>query len=239
MSDDLTKQYVREMKEMFWRMMSRQVSTFASDTLRGMGMTGRLVLLLWHILASAWLVTLGVISAVLIFGTYVVVTLQALWSPLLGTADILLPVKLALATGYGVLFLHVGSRIHACLRGRELAGALATVFELALFIGPLVALRTSISEFLSRGSFIYLGEGVLPWEVRTISTFAYSLPVVFLLGASATVWIIVKIRRVLAKIRKKITEEIPDENLREMLRRMTELFEKWQEVEQGRVQPRR
>jgi hypothetical protein len=174
----------------------------------------------------------------MIFGSYVVITLQALWSPVLGMADILLPVKVALLTGYGVLFFHVGRRLYASLRGKEPTGALATLFELALFIGPLIALRTSISEFLGRGSFIYLGEGVLPWEVRTISTFAYILPVAVLLAAFASMGIMLKIGQVIVRIRRGI-EKVPPEKVSEMIDRMDRLLDKWKEIEPGRVQSSR
>ena len=46
-----------------------------------------------QMLKSAWLAIAGLITTVCVLGGYIIVTIQALWWPWLGKADILIPIN--------------------------------------------------------------------------------------------------------------------------------------------------
>lgn len=133
-----------------------------------------------------WLLAAGLTCTVAIFGSYIFVTVQALWWPLLGKADILLPIKIAIVTGYVALLTYVITRIKGSVKSKDIGAILAESVLLALFISSPYALRSNISDFYYRSSFIYLSDAILPWEVRLICTFAIGLPIVFLLTATVS-----------------------------------------------------
>lgn len=85
---------------------------------------------------------------------------------------------------------------------------MATLVELILVLGPLFALRVAILDFYTRGSFIYLAEGILPWEVRVISTFALILPILFLVIAVVSILMAAIFRDMLERTSKILAEAI-------------------------------
>jgi len=123
-------------------------------------------------------------------------------------ADVLLPIKIAIVMGYGSLLFHIAAGILRSMKSRDIGAALAASVELVLFIGPLFALRISISDFFTRGSFIVLSEDILPWEVRVVSTFAFVLPVVFLATAVVSVLLIVILRGLLETVGEEMKKAL-------------------------------
>ena len=100
---------------------------------------------------------------------------EALW---LNFADVLWPVKAAIVSGYAVLIAHSAVSL-ARRRG-------PSFIELLLVIVSLVAFWEPVLAFFGRGSFVGLGEAILPLEIRVIITIAMLLPVGYLMLSSFT-----------------------------------------------------
>jgi len=143
-----------------------------------------------------WLLAVGLICTIAIFGSYIFVTVQALWWPFLGKADMLLPIKIAIVTGYVALLAYIITRIARSVKSKDVGAVLAESVLLVLFISSPYALRTNISDFYYRNAFIYLSDAILPWEVRLICTFAIGLPIVFLLTATVSL-VLILVERVI------------------------------------------
>jgi hypothetical protein len=156
-----------------------------------------------------WLLAVGLICTVAIFGSYIFVTLQALWWPFLGRADMLTPIKVAVISGYGALLAYVVKGLAKSVIAKDIGAILADGVLLVLFVSALYVLRTSILTFYSASSFIpLLSEDILPWEARVISTFAIVLPIFFLLTTTVCLVLILALRDI-AEAFLKWVKEIP------------------------------
>lgn len=143
-----------------------------------------------------WLLVVGLICTVAIFGSYIFVTLQVLWWPFLGRADMLVPIKVALISGYGALLAYVMKGFANSVREKNPGSMLAEGVLFVLFVSALYVLRTNILIFYSASSFVpTLGEDVLPWEARVITTFAIVLPIIFLLTTTVSLILILLLRQ--------------------------------------------
>jgi hypothetical protein len=126
------------------------------------------------------------IAAALVYGSFMIMTIQALWWD---WANVLDPVKVAIFAGYFVLVSH----LIILIRRRSLL----MTFDLVLLVASLLALWNQIRGFFSQPVFIGLGEGVLPLEVRSIVTVALFLPLVFLFVAGVSIGSAIRLRRLI------------------------------------------
>jgi len=126
------------------------------------------------------------IAAVLVYGSFTVMMIQALWW---NFANVLDPVKVAIFAGYFVLISH----LIILIRRRSLVITL----DLLLLLASLFALWNQIQGFFARGYFIGLGEEILPLEVRVIVTIALFLPLVFLFVAGLSAGLAIRLRRLI------------------------------------------
>jgi hypothetical protein len=118
-----------------------------------------------------WFVILTAIAAIAVFGSFVMVML---WSLLVGPADILFPVKVAIPVAYCALVLHA-------LRGlkdRDIAGLIFTAIGIMTIIATMFG-RQEIVGIYQKPTYLYIGES-LNYGVKIVGFLAFILPFVFL-----------------------------------------------------------
>jgi len=142
----------------------------------------------------SWFMVLTVVSTGFVFGSFIVMTIHALWW---NNADVLLPMKVAIPMGYGTILFHMLREFTLCLKKRETGSALIATIEFVMFFGSIFALKNAILGFYGQMVYIHLGEAVLPFEVRVVVTLALILPIVFLFVTTSAFTVIVAIRTVI------------------------------------------
>ena len=152
-----------------------------------------------------WFTALAAASTVVVFGSFVAMTMQALWW---NYADVLLPMKVAIPMGYGAILFHMLRQVMLYFKKREPGSALIALIEFIMFSGSLFALRNAIQGFYGRVVPIGLGDEILPQEVRVVATLAFILPIVFLLAAALSFIIMITIRKVIEAFAKMIREQM-------------------------------
>jgi len=159
-------------------------------------MAAFIIVRLFTLLAKfGWLLVAGLTCTIAILGSYIFVILQALWWPFLGEADMLLPVKIAIVTGYSALLTYAIIGISRSVRSKDVEAFIVQALGLTLSIHFLYILSSNISPFYAATSFIHISESVLPWEVRVVITFAFVLPIIFLLTATPSLILMLFVRK--------------------------------------------
>jgi len=151
-----------------------------------------------------WFTALAAASTVIVFGSFVAMTMQALWW---NYADVLLPMKVAIPMGYGAILFHMSRQVMLYLKKHEPGSALIAIIEFIMFSGSIFALQRAIQGFYGRAAYISLGEEILPLEVRVVVTLAFILPIVFLLAAGLSFVFINVIRKLAEAFVKWVREQ--------------------------------
>jgi hypothetical protein len=128
-----------------------------------------------------WFTVLAAVSTGVVFGSFMVMTIQALWW---NNADVLLPMKVAIPMGYGVILFHMFREFTLCFKKHQAGPALIATIEFIMFFGSIFALKNTILGFYGQEVHIGLGEAILPFEVRVVVTLSLILPIVFLFVAT-------------------------------------------------------
>jgi len=151
-----------------------------------------------------WFTVLAAASTVIVFGSFVAMTMQALWW---NYADVLLPMKVAIPMGYGAILFHMLRQVMLYLKKHEPGSALIAIIEFIMFGGSIFALQRAFQGFYGRAVYIGLGEEILPLEVRVVVTLAFILPIVFLLTAGFSFIFIITIRELVEAFLKWLGEQ--------------------------------
>jgi len=152
-----------------------------------------------------WFTVLAAASTVIVFGSFVAMTMQALWW---NYADVLLPMKVAIPMGYGAILFHMLRQVMVFLKKQEPGSALIAIIEFIMFSGSIFALQGAFQGFYGRAAYISLGEEILPLEVRVVVTLAFILPIVFLLTAGLSFIFIITIRKIVDAFLKWLREQV-------------------------------
>jgi hypothetical protein len=124
-------------------------------------------------------VGIAAVGTSLIFGSFLWVTLQALWQ---NFANVLMPIMVMIIVGYSTLLIHMLIEIRRSISSRDALGTFFAFFEFLLLVVTTFALfSTGVRGFFGRAVNIGLGEGILPLEARIVATVALLLPFSFLL----------------------------------------------------------
>jgi len=184
------------------RGMSREAPRMESRGIRGKIESWGLSFIL-ELMEFNWFTALAAASTVIVFGSFVAMTMQALWW---NYADVLLPMKVAIPVGYGALLFHMSRQVMLYLKKHEPGSALIAIIEFIMFSGSIFALQRAIQGFYGRAAYIGLGEEILPLEVRVVVTLAFILPIVFLLVAGLSFIFIIAIRKFVEAFLKRLRE---------------------------------
>lgn len=123
------------------------------------------------------------VGAIAVFGSFVVVML---WALLIGPADILIPVKIAIPIGYFGLLLHSLWG----LKERDIAGLTFAAIEIIVILAAISG-YPAIAGIYPRPSYLYLGEN-LSSGVRMAASLAFIIPLVFLVFAGLAIPLAIK-----------------------------------------------
>jgi len=185
------------------RGMSREAPRMESRGIRGKIESWGLSFIL-ELMEFNWFTALAAASTVIVFGSFVAMTMQALWW---NYADVLLPMKVAIPMGYGAILFHMSRQVMLYLKKHEPGSALIAIIEFIMFSGSIFALQRAIQGFYGRAVYIGLGEEILPLEVRVVVTLAFILPIVFLLAAALSFIFINVIRKLAEAFVKWLREQ--------------------------------
>lgn len=73
-----------------------------------------------------WFTIWAIISTIAVFGSFILITVQALWW---NFADVLLPMKIAIPTGYGAVLLHMTRQVIRYSKSKEPEATLVAAIE--------------------------------------------------------------------------------------------------------------
>jgi len=184
------------------RAMSREASRMESRGIRGKIESWGLSFIL-ELIEFNWFTALAAASTVIVFGSFVAMTIQALWW---NHADVLLPMKVAIPMGYGAILFHMSRQVMLYLKKHEPGSALIAIIGFIMFSGSIFALQRAFQGFYGQVVYIGLGEEILPMEVRVVVTLAFILPIVFLLAAGLSFIFIIAIRELVEAFLKWLRE---------------------------------
>jgi hypothetical protein len=143
------------------------------------------------------LLSLSGLAAILVYGSFTVMLMQALWW---NHANVLDPVKTAIVAGYIVLVLH----LLVLLKRRNIL----VILDLALLIASLYSAWNRIEAFLERESIIGLGvDTILLFDVRVVISIALLLPMVFVILAGLTAGAASRLREGLEQVLDEIIQD--------------------------------
>lgn len=116
------------------------------------------------------------IAALLILGSYIVVTVFSIWHP---PADILIPIKLSLTLGYLLSTIYLITEVVRCYRSRSWLGLIFSVLFVALFVGSFLGFFHSVVTFIFNMS-VPTNLYFLTMDIKLLATFGLLMALAFI-----------------------------------------------------------